>query len=82
MKSYYLQGSPTVCSGSVVGAIWILVLNLAFCAYSCPILMKLKFSRKISEKHANIEFHENTSSGSRALPNGQTDGHDEAKSRF
>jgi len=66
---------------------WILVLNLAFCAYSCPILVKLKFSRQISEKHANIKFHENPSSGSRAIPCKQTDGgradrHDGANIRF
>jgi len=48
--------------------------------------MKITFSRQISEKPANIKFYENTSSGRRALPCGQTDGragkHDEANIRF
>ena len=37
------------------------------------ILMKLEFSRQISEKSPNIKFHENPSSGSRVVPCGQTD---------
>jgi hypothetical protein len=54
---------------------------------SCQILMKLKFSWQIFEKHWNIKFHENPSSGSWVVPCGQTDGrtddrHDEANSRF
>jgi hypothetical protein len=48
----------------------------------CPILMKLEFSRKFSEKYSNTIFHENPSSGSRVVPCGQTDRHDEANSRF
>jgi len=36
--------------------------------YSCQMLMKLEFSRKIFEKHSNIKFYENPSSGSRVLP--------------
>jgi len=39
-------------------------------------------TRQCIEKHSNIKFHENTSSGSRVVPCGQTDGHDEANSRF
>ena len=35
------------------------------CIYYCQILMKLEFSRQFFEKHPNINFHENTSSGSR-----------------
>jgi hypothetical protein len=35
--------------------------------------MKLKFSRHISEKYSNIKFHENPSSGSRAVFCGRTD---------
>jgi hypothetical protein len=31
--------------------------------YSCQFLMKLEFSRKISEKSSNIKFYENLSSG-------------------
>jgi len=44
--------------------------------------MKLEFSQQISEKYSNIKFHENPSSGSPVVPCGQTDGHDEADSRF
>ena len=50
--------------------------------YSCQITRKLEFSRQIFETHTNIKFHENPSSGSRVVPCGQTDRHDEAKSRF
>jgi len=41
--------------------------------YSCHILMKLEFSRKIFKKHSNINFHEIQSSGRRVAPCGQTD---------
>ena len=41
----------------------------------------LEFSRQIFE-YSNIKFHENPSSGSRAVPYGRTDGHDKANSRF
>jgi len=34
------------------------------------------------EKYSNNIFHENPSSGSRVVPCGQTDRHDEANSRF
>jgi hypothetical protein len=44
--------------------------------------MKLEFSRQIFEKYSNIKFHENQSSGSRVVPYGRTDRHDEANSRF
>jgi len=44
--------------------------------------MKLEFSRQIFEKYSNVKFHENPSSGSRAVPCGQRDRHDEANSRF
>jgi len=46
------------------------------------IVMKLKFYRYILEKCFNIKLHENPSSGSRIVPSGQTDKHDEANSRF
>ena len=36
--------------------------------------MKLEISRQIFEKFSNIQFNENPSSGSRAVPSGQTDG--------
>jgi len=35
--------------------------------------MKIEFSRQILKKYSNIEFNENPSSGSRVVPNGQTD---------
>jgi len=40
---------------------------------SCPILMKLEFSGQFFEKHTNLKFHENPSSGSRVVSCGQTD---------
>jgi hypothetical protein len=53
---------------------------------SCPSLMKLEFSGQIFERklisNTYITFHENSSSGSRVSPCGQTDRHDEANSRF
>ena len=39
--------------------------------YSRPILMKIEFSRHISEKCSYIKFHEYLSSERRALPLGQ-----------
>ena len=36
--------------------------------------MELEFSRHIFEKHANIKFHENPSSGSGVVSYGRTDG--------
>jgi hypothetical protein len=36
--------------------------------------MNLEFSRQIFEKYSNIKFHENPSSGSRAVTCGRTDG--------
>jgi hypothetical protein len=42
--------------------------------YSCPILTKLEFFRRIFGKSSNIEFHENSSSGSRVVPYGRKDG--------
>ena len=46
--------------------------------------MKIEFSQQIFEKkkRLNTKFHQNPSSGSRVVPCGQTDGHDEASSRF
>jgi len=40
------------------------------------------FLRRFFEKSSNIKFHENPSSGSRVVPRGRTDGHDEAKYLF
>jgi hypothetical protein len=42
--------------------------------YSCPILMKLKFSQQILEKFSNIILHGTSSSGWRVAPCGKTDG--------
>jgi hypothetical protein len=42
------------------------------CAYQ--ILIKLEFSVQILEKYSNIKFRENSSSGSRVVPCGRTDG--------
>jgi len=44
--------------------------------------MKLELSRQILEKHSNVKFRKNPSSGSRVVPCGQTERHDEANSRF
>ena len=44
--------------------------------------MKLEFSRQIFEKHSNINFHENSSSGIRVVPSARTDRCDEYNSRF
>jgi len=44
--------------------------------------MKVEVSRHIFGKSSNIKFHKNPSSGSRAVPCGRTEGHDEANSRF
>jgi len=43
------------------------------CRYSGPILKKLDIFRHIFVKYSNIKFHENPSSGNRAVPRGQTD---------
>ena len=40
--------------------------------YSCQILIKLESARQIFAKSSNMKFHENPSSGSRAVPFGQT----------
>jgi hypothetical protein len=40
--------------------------------------MKIEFSGQIFEKYSNIKSHENPSFGSRVVPCGQTDRHDEA----
>jgi hypothetical protein len=45
-------------------------------------LIKLKFSPQIFEIYSNIKFHENSSSGSRVVPCGRTDRHNEVNSRF
>ena len=37
-------------------------------SYSYQILIKLDFNRQIFEKHSDIKFHENPSSGNRVVP--------------
>jgi hypothetical protein len=49
--------------------------------YSCPILMKIEFSRQFCRKILNMKFKENPSSGRQVVPCGRTDRHDDAKSR-
>jgi len=49
--------------------------------YYCLILLKLEFSRQFFEIYSNIKRHENPTSGSRVVPYGQMDRHDEANSR-
>ena len=49
--------------------------------YSCQILIKLEFYRPIFEKFADIEFHENLSRGSEAVPCVRIETHYEANSQ-
>ena len=44
--------------------------------------MKLESSGQIFEKCSNIKFYENSCSGSRVVPRGGRERHDEADSRF
>lgn len=50
--------------------------------YFCAILTKAGVSRQIFIKLPNIKFRRSPSGGSRAVTRGQTDGHEEANSRF
>ena len=50
-------------------------------SYSCQILMKFVFSWQIFEKHPNIKFRQNLPHGSRDVPCGRKDSHDERHSR-
>jgi len=45
--------------------------------YYSPIFNKLEFSRQIFEKYSNIEFRDNSPSGSRDVPRGRTDRHEQ-----
>jgi len=54
-------------------------LNVKY-RYSCQILIKLEFSRKIFEKHSNVKFHEYPSSRSRDVPCRRADIYDEVNS--
>ena len=62
----------------------IILIFMQSTRYSCQILMKLEFSRRIFEKYT--KFHENPSSSSPVVPSGRADGrtdrHNEANSRF
>jgi hypothetical protein len=42
----------------------------------------LNFFDRLPKKYSGIEFHENPFSGSRVIPYGRTDKHDEANRRF
>jgi hypothetical protein len=44
--------------------------------------VNLEFSPQILEENSNTEFRHDPSGGSRVVACGQTDGHDEADSRF
>ena len=44
--------------------------------------MELEFYRQIVEKYSNIKFHGNQSGGSRVVPCGRTDRHDEVNCLF
>ena len=56
---------------------WLVTINVHTSSkvpvYSCQVLMKIGFSLQFCEKYSNFKFHENPSSGSRAVPCGQTD---------
>jgi len=62
------------------------LVSMQILHYSCPILMRLEFSRNIFDKYSKMKRHENPCSVSRFVPCGmadwRTDRHDEAKSRF
>ena len=44
--------------------------------------MKFEFSGRIFGKVSNVMIYQNPSNWSRVVPCGETDGHDEANSRF
>ena len=61
-----------------------IVINVYRSSYNVPVsdFSELALYRQSFEKYSNVKFHENPSSGSRVVPCGQTDGHDEANSLF
>jgi len=58
------------------------MIKNVYCTGYYPILMELEFSLRIFEKSSNIKFYEYPSSGSRFVPCGRTDRHDEALVAF
>ena len=58
------------------------VINVKTSSYKVSIILVGFRSWQSFEKNSNIKFHQNPSSGSRVVPCGRTDGHDEAESRF
>jgi len=50
--------------------------------YSCPILIKLEFSRQVFEKYSSTKLYENPTSGNPVFLGGETDRQDKANSRF
>jgi hypothetical protein len=49
-------------------------LHVKYPLFLCHVFMKLEFSRQILEKkYYDVKFDENSSSGSRVVPCGQTD---------
>ena len=57
-------------------------LHVQYRYYYGQIVTKLEFATQIFEKDPNSKFHENLSSGSRAVPCGRMDRHYEANNRF
>jgi hypothetical protein len=50
--------------------------------YPCRILILIEFFNGFSESTSNTKFRENPFSGSRVVPSGLTDGHNDANSSF
>jgi hypothetical protein len=67
-----------------------MIKNIFWSSYQLPVILvkflRNEFSRQNFEYSSNIKFPENPFSGSRVVPcgetDGQTDGHDEAYTRF
>ena len=63
-----------------------IVINIHVCVWStrycCHIVMTFEFSRQIFEKGPSMKFNKILLSGSRVVPSGRTDRHDEVNSLF